>query len=228
MVAIGGEVAKRPLNFFFVCDGSGSMSVDGKIQALNEAIREAIPAMLEAANANPEATVYVGAICFANEAEWLISPETKIDQFTWTDIAADGETKMGKAMELLADKFNSMQQLRALPPVIVLITDGEPTDDFNKGLDKLNASPWGAKAVRIAIGIGSEADTDSLVLFTGDTEKVLLAKNAPQLTNSIKWASTVPIMRVIEPSPQPPMTVIEPSPRALSVDDISSSDDEIW
>jgi hypothetical protein len=36
----GGELATRPLHFIWIADGSGSMAVDGKIQALNTAIRD--------------------------------------------------------------------------------------------------------------------------------------------------------------------------------------------
>ena len=35
----GGELATRPLHFIWICDCSGSMSVDGKIQQLNYAYR---------------------------------------------------------------------------------------------------------------------------------------------------------------------------------------------
>ncbi len=45
----GGALASRPLHFIWVADCSGSMSVDGKIQALNNAIREAIPHMQQVA-----------------------------------------------------------------------------------------------------------------------------------------------------------------------------------
>ena len=38
----GGELAARPLHFIWIADCSGSMAVDGKIQSLNTAIREAI------------------------------------------------------------------------------------------------------------------------------------------------------------------------------------------
>jgi uncharacterized protein YegL len=210
MVAVGGKLSKRPLHFFFLCDCSGSMSVDGKIEALNSAIREAIPAMKEAAKANPEATVYVRAIRFANEAEWHISEETPVDQFVWTDLTADGVTVMGKAMELLADKFKGMEQLRALRPVIVLISDGEPTDDFTKGLDKLNAGPWGQKAVRIAIAIGSKANKQCLQEFTRDQTMVLEAKNAAQLTDYIKWVSTALVNVVSKVTPNIPGTGKEP------------------
>ena len=31
----GGELSSRPLHFMWICDCSGSMNMDGKIQALN-------------------------------------------------------------------------------------------------------------------------------------------------------------------------------------------------
>ena len=49
----GARLSARPLHFFFVTDASGSMAVDGKIQSLNNAIREAIPHLREVAAQNP-------------------------------------------------------------------------------------------------------------------------------------------------------------------------------
>ena len=79
---------------------------------------------------------------------------------------------------------------RALPPVIVLLSDGQPTDDYKKSLDKLLHLPWGKKAVRIAISIGQDADDDVLQQFTGNRELVLQANNPQALVKMIKWAST--------------------------------------
>ena len=41
----GGELASRPLHFFWVVDCSGSMISDGKMGIVNNAIQECIPAM---------------------------------------------------------------------------------------------------------------------------------------------------------------------------------------
>jgi hypothetical protein len=60
----GGPLATRPLHFIWLCDCSGSMAVDGKTQALNNAIREAIPHMRNVASDNPNADVLVRAIKF--------------------------------------------------------------------------------------------------------------------------------------------------------------------
>lgn len=72
----------------------------------------------------------------------------------------------------------------------MLLSDGQPTDDYKKSLDKLLHLPWGKKAVRIAISIGQDADDDVLEQFTGNRELVLQANNPQALVKMIKWAST--------------------------------------
>ena len=57
---------------------------------------------------------------------------------------------------------------RALPPAFVLVSDGMPTDDFGEALDRLLALPWGARAVRMAVAIGQDADYDTLHAFIAD------------------------------------------------------------
>ena len=99
---------------------------------------------------------------------------------------------MGKALQLVADQLNpDVMPRRALPPVLVLISDGKPTDDFNSGLRTLMDQPWGKKAVRIAIAIGDDADKDTLQRFIGHPElEPLRANNAEALVKYVKWVST--------------------------------------
>ena len=89
---------------------------------------------------------------------------------------------MGKAFELLADqlKIPPMPD-RALPPVLVLLSDGQPTDDYKKGLSTLLSVPWAKKAVKVAISIGDGAILDMLAEFTQNKELVLNAKNRNDL-----------------------------------------------
>lgn len=66
----GGELATRPLHFIWIADCSGSMAVDGKIQVLDTAIREALPHMRQVADENPNAEVLVRALKFSSGAQW--------------------------------------------------------------------------------------------------------------------------------------------------------------
>ena len=50
----GGTLAARPLQFIWIADCSGSME-GKKIESLNFGIREAIPAMRDVADENPNA-----------------------------------------------------------------------------------------------------------------------------------------------------------------------------
>ncbi len=200
----GGELATRPLHFIWIADCSGSMSQDGKIQSLNTAIREAIPHMQKVADENPNAQVLVRAIKFSNGAQWHISQPTPVADFRWADLEAEGVTDMGKAFSMVAEqlKIPPMTE-RALPPVLVLISDGQPTDDYQKGLQELLDQPWGKKAVRIAIAIGADADLDVLQKFIGNPEITPLQANNPEaLVKYIRWVSTVVLKSASAPASQ--------------------------
>lgn len=197
----GGALATRPLQFIWIVDCSGSME-GKKIETVNFAIREAIPAMQEVARENPNAQIVVRAIRFSDSAQWHVSQPTDVNDFKWPDLTADGVTDMGKAMELLAEALR-MENMppRGLPPVLVLVSDGQPTDDFEGGLRNMMAQPWGVKAVRLAIGIGDDTDYDVLQKFIGNKEiKVIKAENARDLVKKIKWASTVPLKAASNPA----------------------------
>ncbi|MEI8374787.1 MAG: VWA domain-containing protein [Planctomycetota bacterium] len=197
----GGELAKRPLQFIWLVDCSGSMQ-GKKIESVNFAIRECIKPMRDVADENPNAQVFVRAIKFADGAQWHVSQPTDIHDFQWTDLSADGVTDMGLALCEVA-KAPDVKNMpdRGLPPVLVLLSDGQPTDDFNTGLKALMDQPWGKKAVRIAIAIGEDADQDVLQKFIGNTEvKPLVANSAPELARMVKWASTVPLKAASNPA----------------------------
>jgi uncharacterized protein YegL len=211
------RLASRPLHFIYLCDCSGSMQAQGKIQSLNQAIRQSLPGMAAVARDNPEARVLVRALRFADRAAWHIASPTPVEELHWNDLQAGGVTALGEALELLAAELRSppMEQ-RALPPVLVLISDGQPTDDFEAGLAALMAEPWARKAVRLAIAMGHDADEEVLQRFIGpgtglalprgevpgasgemprhpvgrSPRRPLQASNATTLARYIQWAST--------------------------------------
>lgn len=446
----GGELAFRPLHFYWMCDCSGSMSVDGKIDTLNDAISSALPEMRQVASENPNARIFVQAMRFSHEAKWVTPEPISLDKYAWTNLKADelqkpavdivflldtsgsmgdeiesvkkscinfadeiirqganvrlgligfdigghrgtadkysvhnlshytigiwkltnpadfkkniasltlclfggggcylanpdtvdifphvvqtfdgpkentrilviisdemgstagvnsiveelkkgairayvlgvsspsgahqqiaqkteGEfwdimaskgvndfstllgkvagaiakevtktladgslatgTDMGKALKIASArlKIPPMPE-RALPPVVVLVSDGQPTDDFDAGLQAFMAQPWGKKAVRIAIGIGRDADINCLQKFIGHNElKPLHAGNPEQLVKYIKWASTEIVKAASAPpsvaktSPSTGLSV--PLPDIKPTDDIVSSSGDVW
>ncbi len=210
----GGALAVRALHFIWLADCSGSMSNDAKIQSLNHAIREAIPHMRRVADDNPNATILVRALCFSDKAHWHVERPTPVEEFRWDDVPAGGVTDMGYALRLVADEMARLTTGKALlPPVLALLTDGRPTDDFEGGLKALLRQPLGKAAVRIAIAIGKDADHEPLEAFIADpSRRPLQANNAESLVNYIKWVSTVVVQHVSSPLSQPTGTFGGPGP----------------
>jgi uncharacterized protein YegL len=216
----GGRLARRPLHFFFLVDCSGSMGFDGKIQALNTAIREAIPHMRRAADENANADVFVRVVRFSDGADWHVQHPTPIEDFTWHDVEARGVTDMGEALRLVAPELNGLSMPdRALPPVLVLISDGQPTDDFSGGLQELLTSPWGEKSVRMAVAIGRDADQEILQKFIAHLEyRPVSASNPEALVERIKWASTAALKAASSPTVGQTVSVPAPAPPAADPD----------
>jgi uncharacterized protein YegL len=173
-----------------------------KIESVNASISETIRPMREVANENPNAKVLVRVIKFSDGAQWHVSQPTDIQDFNWKPIGADGVTDMGHALQEVAKALSEKNMPdRGLPPVLVLLTDGQPTDDFNSGLKALMDQPWGKKSVRIGIAIGDDADEDVIRKFIGNPEiPPLKAVNAADLARKIKWASTVPLKAASNPA----------------------------
>ena len=187
-----GSVSRSKLHFFWLADCSGSMKGGGKIQSLNNAIHECLPSTREAAAANPFAEMEVRAIKFSSGAQWHVEQPTAVESFVWEDLEAGGITDLGAAIRLLSNELHPERMgRRNLPPVIVLLSDGAPTDDWQNALAEFNETGWGqqGRTVRVAIAIGADADKDVLAQFTGSRETVFQADNAQRLTDLIKWAS---------------------------------------
>jgi len=192
----GLQIAKRQLNFYYILDISGSMSTNGRIQALNQSVRQSIPKMVEAAKSSPNAELIVHAVTFGSDAKWHIYPGVPIESFVWQDVSASGTTTMGAALNLVCDDLENNMPSRSLPPVLVLVSDGHPTDSFDKSLSRLVNSPWGRKSVRIGIGMGPKAEVDwgTMERFMFDMDVAPLhAANSADLANYIRWASTVAV-----------------------------------
>jgi uncharacterized protein YegL len=162
--------------------------------SLNHAAREALPHMRKVAADNPNAQVLVRVLRFSAGASWVVEEPTPLQYFQWPELSATagGMTDLGAALRILARELRSgTMPDRALPPVLVLCTDGMPTDSYREGLDLLLGEPWGAKAIRLAIGLGRDTDLETLLRFIANPDiPPLNARNAEDLVRYLQWAST--------------------------------------
>jgi uncharacterized protein YegL len=191
-----GTVAQRPLQFFWIADYSGSMK-GKKIATLNQAIREALPAVRSAVSAHPEVAIMMRAIKFSDDAEWHVGPTpVPVEQFVWPELATAGGTATAQALRLLAREL-SIEKMprRGYPPVCILVSDGfctDPPEEYEAAIAELVKLPWGKRAVRLAIAVGDAADYDEneLLKFISHSEIGVLEADTPEkLVNYIRWAS---------------------------------------
>jgi uncharacterized protein YegL len=69
------------------------------------------------------------------------------------------------------------------------MSDGEPTDDWQGGLNILKQNNWFKAAVKVAVAIGDDANKEVLKAFTGTMEAVLETHSAAMLKKMIKFVS---------------------------------------
>ncbi|MEI6842693.1 MAG: VWA domain-containing protein [Methanomicrobiales archaeon] len=214
---------KKPCYYFWICDCSESMGLKNrsnnlvKMDEINKAIPQAIEKIRDFQKNNQKGQITMRTIKFSDTAEWVDKDSIPVDQYMWKDLSADGITSLGAAFSKVAQALKTIEDggtmpQKAYPPVLVLITDGYPTDEWNKGFDELMSQFWAQKAVRIAIALEG-ADDEILRAFIGDVDnadKKLVRINdsdLPELAENITLATTIygnPYERKMKAEKYPP------------------------
>lgn len=182
--------SRRVLNLFLMIDVSNSMSGE-KIAAVNDAIRNVIPIVNEIGANNPDAEIKISALTFSNNVKWLTTQPVNASDFQWQDQVADGMTALGQACQELNDKLSHKHGFLksasgSYAPVIIMLSDGGPTDDFTAGMNALNGNAWFKHATRLAVAIGNDANIDVLKEFAGNIEMVFRVHNIDALKTAIR------------------------------------------
>lgn len=188
------EMPRKMCPVIFLLDTSGSMT-GAPIGAVNSAIENVLPELMSMNESNPDNEIRVAIMTFNFGADWivggneLLAPEDV--QNSWNDLDANGLTAMGAAFNALNEKLSISHGFMkhasgSVAPVLFLLSDGEPTDDYQEGLQKLKQNNWYKIAVRVAVGYGDSND-DVLREFTGNSETVMHTNDPKELRNMIKF-----------------------------------------
>ena len=191
------QTTKRPLDIIYLIDVSVSM--EKNIQAVNDAMKSLGKLLVEESTKNPNVQLFIRIITFGGaEAKWHLKERTEIERFKYHDIdAVSGLTPFGDALTHLNEAIDvSKMDERSIPPLIVLLSDGAPNDEWEPSLERFLNSPWGKKSSKIAIAIGEDADYDMLRRFTTNESRVFMAEESIDLKFLIKWTSTLVSERV--------------------------------
>jgi uncharacterized protein YegL len=185
-------IPRRTMVLFFIVDTSGSMS-GSKMGSVNTTVHEILPELKDISAENADAQIKIAVLEFSSGARWLYDKPMEADNFCWNDLHAGGVTDLGEACKMLNQKLSRNQFMQdavgSFAPVIILLSDGEPTDNYKKELDVLKGNNWFKAAIKIAIAIGEDANQEILREFTGNVECVVIANNPSVLKKIIRFAS---------------------------------------
>ena len=177
----------RRLPVYLVLDTSGSMTgepiaaVETGVQTLVSALRQD-PYALE--------TAYLSVITFDSSAKQIV-PLTELTAFQMPSIRAGGSTALGDALSMLAKKIDSEVTKTTAEvkgdwkPLIFIMTDGGPTDDWQKGLTEFRKRKVG---MVVACAAGQSANTSVLKQITESVVQLDTADSAT-IKAFFKWVS---------------------------------------
>ena len=192
MSLIPDELPRRTMVLFFLVDTSYSMN-GGKIGAVNQAIHEVMPMLDEISSNNSDAEIKIAILKFSSGCEWIYNAPKTADKFIYQDLVTDGATDMGAACLELNSKLSRKEFMSnpqgSFAPVLLMLSDGGPTDNFEHGLKILKGNKWYQAAIKIAIAIGNDANKNVLKNFTNSIESVIEAHNIEALKKIIRTVS---------------------------------------
>lgn len=191
-------IPRRVLNIFYVLDTSRSMN--GKpIDTLNSAMKETINILSEQAKTNADAMLKIAVLEFNSGCEWLqpSGPE-EAEDFVWNNLQAKGITDMGHALAELDSKLSKDVYLKSMTgsysPIIIFMTDGAPTDNYKKYLERIRQNKWFRRSTKIGFALGHNPDVQMIAEIVGNSEAVLSTSDLSTFSRLIKFVSTTSSM----------------------------------
>jgi uncharacterized protein YegL len=177
----------RRLPVYLVLDTSGSMTGEPI-----ESLKNGVQVLISSLRQDPYAleTAWLSVITFSTSAQQLV-PLTELSTFQMPDLQAAGTTSLGEALNLLAQKVDTevarttSEQKGDWKPLVFIMTDGEPTDDWQRGLDEYRKRKFG---MVIACAAGQGANTNVLKQVT-DTVVQLDTADSSTIKSFFKWVS---------------------------------------
>ena len=202
----------KPLPVVLLLDVSGSMSGD-KIDNLNKAVKDMLNTFAE--EEKMETEILVSVVTFGSQVE-LHLPYTKASQVEWSPLLADGMTPMGAALQMAKAMIEDKETTpsRAYRPTVVLVSDGQPNDSWERPLDQFITEGRSSKCDRMAMAIGRDANETVLKCFIkGTPHELFYAENAGQIHEFFQRVTMSVTMRTQSKNPN-----VVPAPSEIKLD----------
>ncbi len=177
----------RRLPVYLLLDTSGSMSGEPI-----EAVKNGVQLLVSTLRQDPYAleTAFLSVITFDSSTRQII-PLSELASFQAPNLVATGTTAFGEALGLLAERIETEVARTTADakgdwkPLVFIMTDGSPTDDWRQGLARLKLVRTG---MIIACAAGQGADTAILKQIT-EVVVALDTADSNTIKAFFKWVS---------------------------------------
>jgi len=177
----------RRLPVYLLLDTSGSMAGEPI-----ESLKSGVQMLVSALRRDPYAleTAYLSIITFNAKAEQVV-PLTELTAFLTPSLVATGTTALGDALNVVVEKINeevaktTVESKGDWKPMVFIMTDGVPTDDWEKALSNYKSASIGAT---IACAAGPHAKTEVLKKITDIVVEIEHA-DSNSISAFFKWVS---------------------------------------
>ena len=157
--------------------------------------------------------IIIGIMTFSDQPE-LHTPYTPVEDLQKqgvTSFEAAGMTNLGLVLQAAKDLIDDKDITVSgnYRPVVVLVSDGEPTDkNWRDALQAFISDGRSASCQRFAVAIGNDADQEKLLEFAEDKDHLFFAENAQDIVEKFRCV-TMTVQRgsaarkTPEPAPEP-------------------------
>lgn len=186
----GAASQSRRLPIYLLLDVSGSMS-GAPIQAVNQGVSLLYNELMN----DPSAieTAYIAVITFESQAR-MVNGLTELTKFKPPTLSTGGGTSLGAALQMLGTSLdrdlvsNAADRKGDYKPLIFLLTDGEPTDNWEQAADAIKNRTKNKVATIIALGCGGGVNEATLKRIT-DIVLRMDTVTPDKLNQFFKWVS---------------------------------------
>lgn len=190
--------ARQILHMIFAVDVSGSMRGQ-RIAMVNNALESIFRELKQ--RDDMHAVIKVSIMTFAEKTEWLTPQPVKMDDFVfmklntvpWITCYAPAFDELNRVLRRA--NFLNPDLGEYYAPLVLFVTDGEPTDmdKYPDALLRLKRNGWFRKATKYAIATGVEARSEAtltlLSAFTDVRENVRYADEGEALCDMIQFVA---------------------------------------
>lgn len=176
------EIEPKKVPVILMLDVSGSMSGE-KIDRLYETVVKKVNTLGSAGF--QDKTFETAIFTFGSDVvcHTELTTASDLDAAGIKKFSAGGMTPMGRCLDMVKSLIEDRGKISEnnYVPEVVLVTDGAPTDEWERSLDEFIMTGRTRRTSRYAVVIGRNADINVAEMFTGDPDNVFLAESADDI-----------------------------------------------